>query len=1307
MPKYLPLLLLVTTAAYSAPAPQTRPWRVAVIGGWSTGYLGLLALHGLPRARLDDGDLARPEIWKQYNVLITALRAGVSDQTEKDLEQYVRDGGILFLEGYPPPTTDAIAGKRLGPAPSTNLQFAASDSAITAGLPELGVLPTYGYTAAAIIPEGAPPPTILARFSDEGAPDKYRNNFVLNGEGAPAILLQPLGKGYLVYSGTSIGYHLSLRGRELEKFVVNALDALSQGQLRDRLYLAPADGSEALLTAPQPAPEAPPYPLPPGQAATAPPGFEKLEDADGLQDFTLSGKLPAQGEARALIGYWSPGNADEIVCAAGKVTARRLQQGKVASETSGALPSATGSVTITRRQGLIAVAQDGRCLLSAGYWPLRQGLLATEGLADPVYQPLEPVNFADDFMRESGEKGEWEPASGNWQVVASEGTAVQGVNPFNYQVSADANGAVSLAGEPFWSDLSCRVAVQTSAAAVGLLVDDQAPDRYHLLRLLVNADPKASRLQLVQRRPEGEQVLAEAPVVAARPDWHRIELRTSRGRLQGWLNHRLVLQATCDLSAAGRIGLYCQTGPASFDDVVVSPWAATPPLPACALKDCLITGGAWSLSPDGGTLSGSGRKGGRALAPWPAVADCQAQVMVRPASAEAAGLVLRSGPAGYLLVTLSRDGKGMKLVATRQSGKSVRLGEKTVNGDAGGWHALTASMYGPYLRVGVDGRAVFGAVDTAIAAGAPGLYARGDQAAQFRDFQAWQEDAPDQLADEPTPSFAGIIDRHTWAGRAAAWVPDPSDLNCLWHAGYFPGEVSVNAGLHPDGATATMTVLHLGPRSQPNAGYALSARRTWATAGVDLSLSLDGKPVAAGSANVSAATGYALRLERHGQDLAGFVNDRPMLAFHDSRSRPECDSLGIDNGGQPVHADDVAVTSPWVHDYTFETAPTDWCVESGTWKVSSRWSCSPGWSWFAGVDPSGPAMVATRDTYSGDMDLVTYVAAKMMPAGNSYSERLSDIHLAACATEGAADTGYHFILGGKANTQTVLLRDGQQVLESPWRTLQTAIHNDWLRLTLRRRGPKLSLFAWDSPIMEWTDPQPLSGGHIKLGTFQNGVLIPRVTIFGKQEGLNLLPEMAIPAPSAPPATATTPPAKPASLAIAAKPLFTFAADQAPPEFGGEWGLWPQNTDCQGTATFVPEDAEGGPGGCLKITYTIKADPKSFSVWLTSPANVDFSAYDRFVIYVRGDVLSFTLVVKDRTAADPAAPVGIADCVVKKISPKWQRLEIPFKAFIPRQKGAKIDWKTINHLGIAMIAPQNAESGTFWVDNLRAEVGGRK
>ncbi len=159
----------------------------------------------------------------------------------------------------------------------------------------------------------------------------------------------------------------------------------------------------------------------------------------------------------------------------------------------------------------------------------------------------------------------------------------------------------------------------------------------------------------------------------------------------------------------------------------------------------------------------------------------------------------------------------------------------------------------------------------------------------------------------------------------------------------------------------------------------------------------------------------------------------------------------------------------------------------------------------------------------------------------------------------------------------------------------------------------------------------------------------------------------MPAPPAAPAA----PAAPATTAIAgAVMVFSFPAEDADPDWGGDWGLWPQVEGCRGQETWVAEDAEGGAGGSMRIAYDIGADPHSFSMWFAPDSPVDLSAYDRFVIWAKGDVPSFTLVVKDSTA-DPegANDVGIADLLVTGVTGRWQRFELPFADFVPRVAGS--------------------------------------
>lgn len=1293
----LTLALCWATSLSAAPAPQTRPWRIAVTGGYPTGYLGLLALHGLPRVRLDDSEIANAERLRQFDLVITCQRGPwATEEIARLLEQYAADGGIVVVEHTPPPGVEVVPGRRIGPAASTNLRFVASDSPISKGLPDLGLLRIAGSGAAAVVPDPSSKAIILARFTDEEAPDKVRNHFIVDGQGAPAILQIPHGKGQIIYCGPAISQHLALRGREFEPFVCNLLEALSDGQLRDRFFSGSIDPAE-LVSVPPPAPGPPPYPTPQTTPKPPPADFAVLEEAAGLQDFRLTGDLPESGQARVLVGYWSPGDVDELAFGSGKLVLKRSRNGKVLGQKTWDLAAATGEVTIMRRQGLLTVTQARHVICSRMLNPLVQGSLAVQGLGDPAYQPLAPISFSDDFMRESDVGGEWEPQSGSWRVVASEGRPEMGANPFNYQVDAGGGDAVSLSGNDFWTDYACKAAVQAAAPAVGVIANYVDANRYDMLKLVLAGDPAASRLQIVQHRDGNDRVLVESLVDAAKADWHELEFRTSRGRLQGRLNGDLVVEAAAERGQVGRIGLFCQQGTASFDDVEVSSWLASPPDPAPRLEEMTPTGGSWAVEDDGEWLSGSAKSGGRLALPWPAISDCQASVKVVLNRAEAAGLVLRSTGPTHLVAALTRDGGKLRLSLFREGAGRATLADTSVAGRPVDGHIISARCDGPHIEVRVDGKVAADLLDDGPRAGTVGLYVRGSSPARFRLLRAWQEPSSERLVDEPTPVFAGVIDRHTWAGRSGAWSPDPAQLDCFWHQGFFPGEVRADVGVHPTETEETVTQLHLGRRLEPDSGYTLRAQRHWSNDAVALQLSLAGRPVAKATAKAAPGEPYALSLQRSGRDLLALVNHRPALLYHDTQYRPWLDSLGLDNGGELIYADDVAVSSPWVRDYTFETAPSDWRVQSGDWKVSSRWSCNPGWSWFAGVNQAGPALISTRHDYVGDMDVVTYVAAKMLPSEGRYSELLTDVHFGCCAPASDPSGGYHFVLGGQNNTWTGLLRNGQEVATCPYKIPQTGIHNDWTRLTIRKRGAKIALWVWDTLVLEWEDPEPLTSGAVTVGTFKNGILVPRVSIFGKQ-----VPRQA------PPTAMAVAGAKGAGPAPAPRPLFTFAADQAKPEFGGSFGLWPQQADCRGTATFMAgQDAEGGPGGAMKIDYTIKGEPRSFSLWLTSGGTcADLTAYDRFVIYARGDVPTFTLVVKDTSATDPDAPQGIADYLVKGLSDRWKRFEAPFRDFVPRQRGGKIDWRAINHIGIAMIAPANAEAGTFWVDNLRAERGGK-
>ena len=1081
------ILILLTTAPLAQAQAQTHRWRIGIAGGFGTGYLGLMALHGLPRERLDDANALSLEKLKQYDILIVGYDNPVAP---KVLEDYVRDGGIALTEAVPVPSEEVIPGRRVGPAPTPNIRFVDSKTPVTAGCPELGVIACAGQYGAAIIPS-SPDTVVLARFTDEDAPKRVQGKFVEDGQGLPAIVMAGYGKGKFIYCGVGVSYSLSLRGRQFEPFLINLLRYVSGGQLADRMYPGNVERSE-LVTARDVQEPLRPY-LKPASAQAAPPaGYETLEEATNLRDFALRGTLQPGKDVRLLISYWSPQSYRELLISKGRATLNRCSGGKTVTVASAALPSGSKELLIMRRHGLLTLKADWRLVLSACDGQPVAGALAVKGLQDPSYQPLDLVQFEDDFMRESAASDDWEQVAGKWQISATEGKPDMGANPFDYSVTTT-DKAVAVNGNWFWGDYAYQVAVRPGGEAAGIFCDYQ--DARHNMLLRLQPGPNA-RLQLLRQEGGQQKLLAETPITAAKGDWCKLGLKTSHGVLLGLLDDQVKLSVYQPDQPLGQIGVYCEKGTANFDDVRVIPWIADAHM--SDPKQMVIVQGDWTNG-SGGVFTGSGSSGARVLAPWGANGDCRATVSVKLDQAVSAGLHLRYvDPDTYYLIALMADGPQLKVRVYRHGNPGAILAEKAIAGPRNQWHKLSALVQDGRIAAFVDDKPVLNLLDNGHRTGTVGLYARGAKPASFRDFSAMQVQDDQRLVDELTPAFAGIIDRHTWAGRSGAWVPDPNDLDTFWHTGYFPETVQLQAGLHPGGQPQTHATIYLSA-GHTKSGYALITDRTWASGTVPVTLTRDGKTVAQGTAQVQPGKPYSVGIFRNGPRLLVEVDGKPNLLYSDPQPLAHLDSLGLSHTGGLLYADDLTVMSPDVRDYTFETAPTDWAVESGIWEITSRWSCTPGWAWFSGASADGYANILTKQAYEGDQEITLYVAAKMMPAaGDKYTEKLTDIYLGLDVDKSSQNSGYQFVLGGMNNAWTALRRNGVQVASSAYRLPQAGMHNDWLKVTLRKRGSHVECWAWDTLVLQYDDPQPLTAGRFAIGTYQNGIIVPRVTIFGKQ-----------------------------------------------------------------------------------------------------------------------------------------------------------------------------------------------------------------
>ncbi|MEN6401431.1 MAG: hypothetical protein ABFD94_05755, partial [Armatimonadia bacterium] len=620
----------------------------------------------------------------------------------------------------------------------------------------------------------------------------------------------------------------------------NLLSYVTNGEVADRFYSGTVERS-SLVTLDEEEPEEPALPHPAAEAKEPPSDYETLEDASNLQDFALTGKLPATGEATVLLSYWSPQDNRELIFSKNKVTLLRKTAGKSVTVSTGTLQPGSDLV-IRRRYGLVTVKSGSKLALCACDGPPLAGALAAKGLTDPEYQPLDAVVFDDDFMRETAASDDWKPVTGRWSVEAAEGKPEMGANPFDY-VANDPGQSISTIGNWFWSDYALEAALKGSGEAIGIIAAYTSPSDYVLLKLNFATQP--AKFQLIRRLGGQDKLVAEKPVDRQKGDWQRLGLRTSGGALLGLLDNEPLLQAAALDRPCGQIGLYCQGGRGNFDDLRVTPWIATTPGSVPSARELVLMQGDWQNSRDGRQLDASGSNGARALAPWHGGSDCQATVQVNLGGAAAAGLHLRyQTPQSYYLLALMPDGNKLKVRAYRHGNPGTVLAERLLSGDRNQWHTLQAVVRGRRLRALVDGKELLDLLDTGHLTGSVGLYMRGSKPASFREFHAASLDPDEQVVDELTPAFAGIIDRHTWAGRSGAWTPETAHLNRLWHQGYLPGDLQVAVGVHPSQTPVTRTSLYLSPQQVTDKGYTLQAVRNWAASSVQLILSRLGQTVA-------------------------------------------------------------------------------------------------------------------------------------------------------------------------------------------------------------------------------------------------------------------------------------------------------------------------------------------------------------------------------------------------------------------------------------------------------------------------------
>lgn len=1093
---------ILAAITWGVPAfAQSDGWRIALGGGRITGYLGLLANHGLHRRVLSDAELADIDVLRRYAVVIVTTPVANPQAVTRAIEQYVAEGGCAITEYPVAPSPQALQGRRIGPAPCANITFEGIDHPISRTMHGTGVVVTVWGKGLAILPAGGQDVAVIARFTDEGVPQKFRGRLTGGRRDLPALLLFTHGEGQWLFCGAPVSFTLALRGFELQPALLEALRIFSEGVLVPRFVTL--DPTRRLLPRVQWEPETQQAPrrwaprgTTPADLPSADPPFEALELSEQApEDFLIVGDLTPDTPVELLLPWYSPDWHRRLTVKGERIRLVEVGNGREQLLAEGTLPpiNAMTELAVRRRPHSVTVFVGGRVVLSAAMEPMA-GVFASRGLGDAYLQECAPVVFADNFMRTEDAPKVWETPAGSWKLYRVEGEPEQGSNPFAFRAE-QGERAVAVAGYDFWDDYDFAASVRPQARAVEIMAHWRADNDNVALRLWMPEDDLGALLELVRRTPEGERVLASAPVQAEPDRWHRLRLRISRGRVVAGLNGRDVLVAADDLlRGRGRIGLQVLKGSAFFDDVEVAAWEATP-LPAPGGTQWRVERGTLRAQGDTLTLVPAGTA--RALAPTAEQADVQASAAMRLNKADQVGLLLRyRSPGDHYEIGLAREGRRVVLrVLKRHRGNETVLAQMPMKGGPKRWHDITARLRGRDITVFADGEPALRVADEAYAVGGFGVACAGGEAS-VRDAVCWPIENLRFRADPPTPPYAGIIDVHTWAGAGSGWLPTPADPDMFWHRGLFADDVEIRLGVHraPDGAASAS--LTIGDGVDAAGGWVARAEQSSLNDPVRVRLLRAGQEVASGEARVRSGEGYALSLQRVGSLIVAAVNGEAVCEYRDAEPRASWQRVGFRRDAAVVDPADVEIISPTVHTWTFERAPAEWWVESGTWEISNRWSCSPEWTWLAGWNQNGPARILTRQSFVGDQTIDIYVGTKMMPKpeGSGHYEELRDLHFGLC--EDGTGGGYRIVLGARGNTWSAILRNGEPVVTNNYQIPQAERHNNWLLVTLVKEGATISVRVWDREVLSFTDKEPIAGGKISVGTERNGITVPRVTVYG-------------------------------------------------------------------------------------------------------------------------------------------------------------------------------------------------------------------
>jgi len=818
------------------------------------------------------------------------------------------------------------------------------------------------------------------------------------------------------------------------------------------------------------------------------------------------------------------------------------------------LPAVTGpaAVVIRRRGDSVDVLVD-HALVAKSYTDASQGGDAgcafPEGaVADVMLQPVDDVAFGEDFSWEQDSeaaklwrvvKGEWtDQKAGDWTNSAAEArqTDYQSANLFAYVGRSD-GPALVVTGMDHWSDYLVRVGARSNSGnAMGIAACYADERNFILFRMTsqLSTDDDADELQLILYRNSERIPLAAKKGGLLPGQWYSLGLRFQDGHVEALLDHEVVLTADhVSTAMRGKIGLYCEgMGGVKFDDVKVEKWRY--------LADSFDSGSqdAWSGAAAGWRVAAEGDSRRHVLerdSAQPGLLLSRGDVWgpVR----YGADVDLAAGPGALCFNYIDEQnyaqvswapltGVQVEFPAARLELSRVVAGERQVLGEAtarvseGGWTRLSIETRNDLLRVFDGSKRVFEDLEDVLLTGRLGI--RGSAGAHIDDVRA-EVIEPNEAA-KVTAQFAQEDTMREWASVAGAWVaasaPDPGlelsrvryrpasspeTRSLYWNKGDFYGDTTVEVSLAQAAPGVPTVFLLCADLDDASNAYAFALTHD-GNGGLVIQLSRRGAEVAQGTAAGVSYPTYVI-LARRGSLVTASVGGTTVVRYRD-RGPLQGTRIGVLTDGSQVPLSAVIASCSAQRDYTFSSSPTDWVTETGIWDITSRWTCSPQWTWFSGVDDGGPAVLWSKRTFSGDTTVDVYASIKMgLAAGGASYKHPNDINLTICGDGQNLASGYSVVLGGPLDTPTQLRRGAKILAQTsdPGARLPrlsdgmlstNEFHRKWWQVRIQKQGPRIRVFYETKCILDVVDPEPLDGGHVALWTWDNGIMVARANIFG-------------------------------------------------------------------------------------------------------------------------------------------------------------------------------------------------------------------